>query len=158
MINVLKSENIEIRTETVGSLVTFYFTNVNSSKVASFFWAWDKINDYLQVNESKSNITSDYGYNEWETNSDYYGLYDYHYFLPMNEVNFIWESYSSTSSVLLSKIWTFSTSVGINKTITIDIETGQKSETNSTESAIIASEAQLLRVQSLSTRKINSVH
>lgn len=154
-ISINKSTLASIKTEPVGSLITFWFINIDYAKIAYLGYGWNKKSDYYLVDEEKSNIVTENTIDEYETESEYTGYYDQRYFLPMQQLTFVWQSYSSSLNAILSKGLTFNIDRGINKTIKIDVQTGQYSETNSTKSAIIPTSKNVLRIQSLPTEKIN---
>lgn len=149
---------VNVNTEPIGSLVTFKFTNIDQSKVSLIGYGWSKESDYCLINEGTYNIVAQTSVEEFEMESQYTTYYDQRYFLPIQDMTFVWISYSPSLTPVLSKGMTLNIQSGVNKTITVNVNSGVSTETNSTKSAFIPnSDGQVLRIQSLPTKKINSV-
>ena len=152
IITLDKSESINIKTEPAGSLVTFLFTNIDQTKVASLSYGWNRESDYYLINDQKPNIVAGVWTNEFIMQPSISKYYDQRYFLPIDQLSFAWISYSPSLTQVLSKAMTVNVQSGINKVITIDVKSGLYSESNSTKSAIILSGGDnAIRIKSLPT-------
>jgi len=155
-ITINKSEILDINNEPTGAMIVFLFNNMDYKKISYVDYAWEKKNDYYLVNEDKVSVKTDIGVSEYETESDYTGFFDLMYFLPIKDFIFYFETYDSNVNLLLSKKLTFDIEKNVNKLITINASTGVSSTTNTKSAYIPNSDGQVLRIQSLPTRKINS--
>jgi hypothetical protein len=123
VVTIKKAETIEIRVEPVGSLVTFYFKNLNAQTMAYLYYTWDKSSDYYRVSDAKSNIIDGGDDTEYEIEAKYTGFYDQRYFLPMPSLKLTWATFNSKEEVLKQGSTTFSIQQAVNSLITVDVQT-----------------------------------
>lgn len=156
-VTIEKSETVQLTTEPAGGLITFLFNNINHNQVAFINYGWDKASDYYLINEDRSNVVSGFWENDYETESEYTGVYVHRYFLPVQDFTFMWKIYGPTQNLLRSGETTFDIEKGVNKTITVNTQTGQYTATASTRSTVLSIK-NTLRIKSLPTEKISRLN
>jgi hypothetical protein len=123
-VTVDKAVSLNIKVKPVGGLVTFYFRNLTISTIAYLAYAWDKISDYYLVEDEKSYSANSPSGNEYEVKEQYNAVYDYRYFLPMQSLLLVWETYDAKEKALNSGSVTFDVTQGVNPLLTTDVKAG----------------------------------
>lgn len=151
------SHTINAKVKPVGSLITFYFSNINSNSISTIYYERSKTSDYYSVVDGNPVAKSGTFYSEYQTKSQYTGYYDQRYYLPMQNMTLSWETSNSSGQLVKSGNTTFNIEQGKNKVIRIDVTTGavQNSSVKSgfPDSAI---ESQSIKVKDFGSIKIES--
>ncbi|MDR1257810.1 MAG: hypothetical protein LBK65_00820 [Tannerellaceae bacterium] len=154
-VEISKSLSTDIRVQPLGAMVTFYFRNLFVSEIAYLYYTWDRQSDYYAVeNETTSFIESD-AEMEYEVEAEYTGLYDHRYFLPIQDITFLWGTFTKDIDVVKSGNAKFSTSIGHNFTVNVDTRTGTTQVVQSTRAADPISLEDIRRSREMLNKKAN---
>lgn len=158
-VKINKSESLTLNLKPVGSLITINFDYLNLAKIQELKVKYITWNDYFSISDGTSSVKellNDGSVWAYEKDEEFRNLITNTYLLPSNKLTIKWEGYDINGNLVKSGIVPSSSLTdGTNKIITINTNTGTSSTL--TKSATIPSDGQVLRIQSLPTRKINSV-
>ncbi|MFA5328108.1 MAG: hypothetical protein WC384_09975 [Prolixibacteraceae bacterium] len=157
-VSIDKSVSVDIKTSVVGAMFSYCFENAYLEEIAEVDWGYSKTNDYYNVEDAASNVSEQVQNNYWEPDEQYNGIMGSIFILPCKDFVFAWQSYSTTFEPEAFGYVTFDVVAGNHKTITVDSQTGEYFMGGSTKSVTIPSDGQILKVQSLPTEKIRSIH
>ncbi|MDR1645994.1 MAG: hypothetical protein LBS05_09300 [Tannerellaceae bacterium] len=127
VVEIEKSQSLTMNVKPAGALVTFYFTDLDASTMASLVYEWDRDADYYLIDDEVGKIDKatvlSYTY---EVKKEYTGLYQSRYYIP-SEIEFTWGTFTADEKLIKSGSTTLNIHRGVNQILTINVQTGSTS-------------------------------